>query len=237
MKRLYKKALIDLQADDLRVKKIDTDVEDEEALLNDPELDFLDHMDNKKEDILEIKPSIEDLIDEKPKFEQPLVTTEDVNNEFAVESPGMGIELVSLEQGLLHDLASLQVMYQQTKLFHWIFNGENYISTHRFLNEVAEAISEEVDLFAERLVFLNIDPVADMTQITTLSYVEFVQMNQSFKFGSLMMVLDTGLTKIVDSMKDNSIRASESKDIGTSKMLEDFIYDLEVLQHHIRSFK
>lgn len=230
MKRLYKKALISLQAEDLRLNKEDENKE--EVLLDESGNEISVNKNEESEN-----KSLEDVVDNKPKFELPEITPESINNEFGVESPGMGIELISLDQGLLNDFASLQVMYQQTKLFHWIFNGQNYIATHRFLDEVAEALLEEIDMFAERLVFLNIDPVADMNLISTLSYVDFIQMNQNFKFESLMTVLDTNLSKIVDSLKDNSIRASESKDIGTSKMLEDFVYDLEVMQHHIRSFK
>ncbi|AEO93605.1 DNA binding protein [Bacillus phage G] len=239
MKRLFKKALISLNADDMRLNK-DEEVKDEKILNND--VDELEKkpldlpLPKKDDEISDIEISDEPKF-EPPTFEQPQVTPESVNNEFGVESPGMGIDLVSLDQGLLNDLASLQVLYQQTKLFHWIFNGENYIATHRFLDEVADSLLEEIDLYAERLVYLNIDPVADMTQITTMSYVQFVQMNQNFKFSNLLMILDNGLSQIIDSMKDNSIRAGESKDIGTSKMLEDFVYDLEVLQHHIRSFK
>lgn len=244
MKRLYKKALIDLAADDMRLNK------DEEVELNDLDLDFLDELDEKSKDK---KPDLDKDIDldkkpeldleptlplvEKPEFEQPPVTPEMVDSQFGVEDPGMGIDMVSLDQGLLNDLASLQTFYQQVKLFHWIFNGENYIATHEFLDEVAEAVLEEIDLLAERMVFLGIDPVADHTQIANLSYIEFVQMNQNFKFASLITLLDNDLTTIVNSLKDNSIRAGESKDIGTSKMLEDFVYDLEVLQHHIRSFR
>lgn len=243
MKRLYKKALIDLQADDMREKQVGTDVQDEENLLNENEPTTLDEKEpaplidkevSPKEDLLPISDSND--IDEKPAFEQP-ATPESVDEQFGVESPGMGIDLVSLDQGLLNDLASLQMLYQQTKLFHWISNGPNYISTHRFLDEVAEALEKEIDEYAERLVYLNIDPIADPTQITTMSYVQYVQLNQSSKFESFMMVLDSGLTQVIDSMKDNSIRAGESKDIGTSKLLEDFVYDLEVLQHHIRSFR
>ena len=147
------------------------------------------------------------------------------------------MEMVSLEESLLGDLSSLQVLYQQTKLFHWTTTGENYIGVHRFLDEVCEALEEEIDLFAERLVYLGIDPVAEMNEVATLSYIDFTPLNKNSKFRSAIDVVDNGLLKIINSMKDNSFRATEEKDVGTSKMLEDFIFDLETMQHHIRSFK
>lgn len=153
-----------------------------------------------------------------------------------VEDDGLGEDSKTLEDGLVEDICSLQLLYQQIKLFHWITNGSNYIAVHRFFDEIADAILEQVDLMAERLVFLEIQPVAELEEISKKSYVKFTEM-EAFKFDGAISVIDDGLNLIIDKMKGNSQKAGDSRNIGTEKMLQDFVYDLEVLQHHIRSFR
>ncbi|MNM50789.1 hypothetical protein D3C81_618380 [compost metagenome] len=89
---------------------------------------------------------------------------------------------------------------------------------------------------AERLVFLEIKPIADLEEISKKSYIKFAEM-ESFKFDGAISIMDEGLNLLIDKMKGNSQKAGDSRNIGTEKMLQDFVYDLEVLQHHIRSFK
>jgi starvation-inducible DNA-binding protein len=162
---------------------------------------------------------------------------EEVDKEHDVDNDGMGFDETPIEEALLNDICSMQVLYQQVKFFHWIATGENYIASHRFFDEVAEAILNQIDLLAERLVFLGINPIAEMEEIADRSYVEFTQMDNAFKFDGAISIIDEALEKVIDNLKNNVMKAGDSKNIGTEKMLQDFVYDLEVLQHHIRSFK
>lgn len=163
--------------------------------------------------------------------EEELKETEDTKDKEEVED-----KEPKNEDALLKDISSLQVLYQQIKFFHWIANGDNYISIHRFLDEVSDAVLEQIDLLAERMMFLGKTPTAEIDDIAKQSYVKFTKMD-NFKLDGATSIINEGLGKIINTMKENSNAAGESNDIGTEKMLQDFIYDLEVLQHHIRSFK
>lgn len=246
MKRLYKKALISLNADDMRETKTDEnesldslDKGLDKDLDTDLDIDLDKNVElDKKPDLTkEVEDKTDITFDKKPEFEQPEVTPESVNQEFGVDSPGMGVDLVTLEEGLLNDLSSLNVLYQQTKFFHWIISDENYIATHRFLDEVATGILQTIDLIAERLVYIGTTPVADLEQIKFRSYVQFQQLDGPFKLYRAVDTLDSQFSLIIDKLKDNSKKANQKDDIGTDKLLQDLVYDLETFQHHIRSFK
>lgn len=224
-KRLLKKALIELQADDMRKPKEDSPEDKKELNLEKED----------KEPVLETKPVEEkqEKIDLQQNELKKPVTPEDVNNEFGVENPGMGFDMVSLEEGLLNDISSLYMLHQQVKFFHWIMNGENYIATHRFLDEVADGVLQAIDLLAERLVYLGTKPVISLFR----AYIQFEEMNDPFKFYRVIDVLDSQFSSIIDKLKNNTRKANQKNDIGTEKLLQDIIYDLETFQHHLRSFK
>lgn len=224
-KRLLKKALIELQADDMRKPKEDSPEDKKELNLEKED----------KEPVLETKPVEEkrEKIDLQQNELKKPVTPEDVNNEFGVENPGMGFDMVSLEEGLLNDISSLYMLHQQVKFFHWIMNGENYIAAHRFLDEVADGVLQAIDLLAERLVYLGTRPVISLFR----AYIQFEEMNGPFKFYRVIDVLDSQFNSIIDKLKNNTRKANQKNDIGTEKLLQDIIYDLETFQHHLRSFK
>lgn len=161
---------------------------------------------------------------------------QEIDEDVEIDDDGMGFDQTPIEDALINDHCSMQVLYQQVKLLHWIVTGENYIATHRFFDEVADALLEQIDLLAERLVFLEINPIAEMKEVEKRSYVDFTKM-EGFKFDGAISIIDEGLEKVIEGMKNNVMKAGDSKNVGTEKMLQDFVYDLEVLQHHIRSFK
>lgn len=145
---------------------------------------------------------------------------------------------IRLVESLLRDMSSLQVLYQQLKLFHWIIKGNNYIATHRFLDEVADYVLKSVDLIAERLVFLNSTPIADLAEIAHYTYVGFKEIkNDEFNFDEMIAVLDQDLNLITANLRSGSELANDLGDFGTEQLIQELIYNLEVFQHHIESFE
>ncbi|MNC20885.1 DNA protection during starvation protein [compost metagenome] len=131
-------------------------------------------------------------------------------------------------------MCSLDVFYRQIKFYHWIIKGQNYIATHRFLDEVAQMISGKIDLFAERLVYLKFTPEYEPTIVESKSEVKYVVS----PLATTNEIIDN-LLKQFDIVLSN-LKESANKsiyDYGTQQFVTEVIYDVEVFKHHIESFK
>jgi DNA-binding ferritin-like protein len=146
-------------------------------------------------------------------------------------------ELRHLLEGLLDDLSSLQVFYQQTKLYHWTSAGVSYFEVHKFFDMVAEETLELIDSLAERIAYMGATPTAELNQVDYRSYVTFSDMAPTFNQDVAMDALENNSDLIINNLRTNAQFASELQDSGTVQMLEEMIYKLESLQHHIDSYK
>jgi starvation-inducible DNA-binding protein len=113
--------------------------------------------------------------------------------------------------------------------------GENYIALHRFLDEVAEKLSETVDLIAERLVYIGFNPIFDPEKVMESSAIKYDSSEKYNGFESIQIIIN-GLNTII---KDSAIVTEQSgseQDYGTQQFVAEVLYDLEVLKHHLESF-
>lgn len=146
-------------------------------------------------------------------------------------------KMSELTDGLLNDLASLQVVYNQTKMLHWISSGENYIEVHQFFDRIAHTILNKIDLLAERIVYLGSTPINESNQITQRSYVIYGRLDGSFDQSTAMTTMNDSLDRVINGLRTNYIKAEEITDIGTSQLVQEIIFELESLQHHVDSFR
>ena len=132
-------------------------------------------------------------------------------------------------------MCSSDTLYKQVKFFHWVMTGENYIALHRFLDEVAEKLSETVDLIAERLVYIGFNPIFDPEKVMESSAIKYDSSEKYNGFESIQIIIN-GLNTII---KDSAIVTEQSgseQDYGTQQFVAEVLYDLEVLKHHLESF-
>jgi DNA-binding ferritin-like protein (oxidative damage protectant) len=140
----------------------------------------------------------------------------------------------NLNNSLYKSLCSLDILYRQVKFYHWIVNGENYISNHRFLDEISDLVNSKIDLIAERLVFLGFIPEYEPNVVEKNSDVKYF-IQTSVTMNEIIDKLIKQFNIVIDNLKDSAEKSTN--DYGTQQLITEVIYDLEVYKHHINSFK
>lgn len=143
-------------------------------------------------------------------------------------------ESQTLNDSLYKVMSSFDIFYRQIKYFHWIIKGENYIATHRFLDEIADVVREKIDLIAERLVFLNFIPEYEMNSIVSKSDVKY-KVNPTATMNEIINTLLDHFDVVLENLKDAANKSQY--DYGTQQFITEVIYDIEVYKHHIESFQ
>jgi starvation-inducible DNA-binding protein len=75
-------------------------------------------------------------------------------------------------QALNHLIAAYTVTSQNARFCHWNVVGPHFEDDHEFFGEIYDELSEEVDLFAERIRALRLHPISALVEIlkeTTLT--------------------------------------------------------------------
>ncbi len=139
------------------------------------------------------------------------------------------------KQKLYVSMCSLDTLYKQIKFFHWVMKGDNYIATHRFLDEVSDKVSESVDLIAERLVYLGFNPIFNPKVVMDKSEVMYSEDESYYGFKSLQIIID-GLNIVIKQLSNITDQSGNEKDYGTQQFVAEVLYELEVLRHHLQSF-
>jgi starvation-inducible DNA-binding protein len=139
------------------------------------------------------------------------------------------------KKNLYSVMCSLDTLYKQIKFFHWVMTGENYIALHRFLDEVAEKVSDGVDLIAERLVYIGFNPVFDPKVVIENSNISYNSATKYSGFDSIQIIID-GLNTAIKDLAEITDKTGNERDFGTQQFAAELLYDLEVQKHHLESF-
>ncbi len=59
-------------------------------------------------------------------------------------------------------LANLHVLYTKLHNYHWNVEGSEFFTLHEKLEELYDAVAEEIDVVAERILMIGHRPSADM---------------------------------------------------------------------------
>ena len=141
----------------------------------------------------------------------------------------------STKSKLYELMCSADTLYKQVKFFHWVVNGDNYIATHRFLDEVSEELTSVVDLVAERLVYLGHVPIFNPKNVYNSSNFKYVDVEKYDGFSSISIIID-GLNVLIKELETITEDSGNEKDYGTQQFVAEVLYKLEVLKHHLQSF-
>lgn len=66
-------------------------------------------------------------------------------------------------------LADQHVLYIKLRNYHWNLAGESFVEVHRFLEELYNALAEEIDLVAERLPQIGFPALGSMQEFLALA--------------------------------------------------------------------
>jgi starvation-inducible DNA-binding protein len=73
---------------------------------------------------------------------------------------------------LNHLIAAFTITSQNARFCHWNVVGPHFEDDHEFFGELYDELSEEVDLFAERIRALKLNPISSLKDILAETKIE-----------------------------------------------------------------
>ena len=132
----------------------------------------------------------------------------------------------SIAQALNTLIADIFTLFVKTKNFHWHMSGSHYRDYHLLLDEQSEQIFAMIDVLAERvrkIGKITIHSIGDISKLQTIkdNDRDFVDPR------SMIQELMNDNKKLTQSMRSAHEICDNSKDVGTTSLLENYIDEAE----------
>ena len=117
-------------------------------------------------------------------------------------------------------LANLNVLYRKVQNYHWNIVGTGFFSVHAKLEEYYDALNEQIDDVAERILSIGGRPLGtlkDYLAVTTVKEAE----NKEISIADAVANVKKELVKEVKETADSE------NDYGTSAMVDEYISTYE----------
>lgn len=122
-------------------------------------------------------------------------------------------------------LAAYQILYINTRGFHWNIKGSDFFEMHLKFEEMYTDFQTKIDEVAERILTLGATPMHSYSQYLKTSVIE-EQTNISNGKKALTAIIDA-LGKILKIERGILKNASEVEDEGTCALMSDYIREQE----------
>ncbi len=132
------------------------------------------------------------------------------------------------------DLASEFVLYHQYKKHHWVVEGTEFASLHKFLDTHADGVREIADKTAERITYMHGVPYSKMS---TMEQKAFIQCEGDDVYDLRSMLehdLQANIT-VVQKFRQQVEQCQGYKDFGTQFCLMEWITKHETWIHELDS--
>ena len=123
-------------------------------------------------------------------------------------------------------LANLNVLYRKVQNYHWNIVGAGFFSVHEKLEEYYDAINEQIDDVAERILSIGGRPLGtlkDYLEVTTIKEAENKEISIQEAVADVKKEFEAML-KLVKEVKE---AADEENDYGTSALVDEYINTYE----------
>ena len=123
-------------------------------------------------------------------------------------------------------LANLNVLYRKVQNYHWNIVGAGFFSVHEKLEEYYNAINEQIDDVAERILSIGGRPLGtlkDYLAVTTIKEAEKREISIPEAVADVKKEFEAML-KLVKEVKE---AADEENDYGTSALVDEYISTYE----------
>ncbi|MBE2229656.1 MAG: DNA starvation/stationary phase protection protein [Chitinophagaceae bacterium] len=124
-------------------------------------------------------------------------------------------------------LSNLQLLYINTRGFHWNIKGDNFFELHLKFEEVYTDLQLKIDEVAERILTLGHVPDHSYTAYLKNARIEEVK-NLSNGKEALKSVMD-GLGILIELEREILQLSAEANDEGTNALMSDYIRQQEKL--------
>ena len=123
-------------------------------------------------------------------------------------------------------LANLNVLYRKVQNYHWNIVGAGFFSVHAKLEEYYDALNEQIDDVAERILSIGGRPLGtlkDYLAVTTIKEAENKEISIADAVADVKKEFEAML-KLVKEVKET---ADSEKDYGTSALVDEYISTYE----------
>jgi len=123
-------------------------------------------------------------------------------------------------------LANLNVLYRKVQNYHWNIVGTGFFAVHEKLEEYYDAINEQIDDVAERILSIGGRPLGtlkDYLQITTIKEAE----NKEISIPEAVADVKKEFEAMLKLAKEVKEAADEENDYGTSALVDEYISTYE----------
>ena len=123
-------------------------------------------------------------------------------------------------------LANLNVLYRKVQNYHWNIVGTGFFAVHEKLEEYYDAINEQIDDVAERILSIGGRPLGtlkDYLEVTTIKEAENKEISIQEAIAEVKKEFEAML-KLVKEVKEV---ADEENDYGTSALVDEYISTYE----------
>ncbi|MDP2573044.1 DNA starvation/stationary phase protection protein [Vibrio sp. vnigr-6D03] len=132
-----------------------------------------------------------------------------------------------LAQALNQLLANYQVLYMNSRGYHWNIKGHAFFELHEKFEEIYTDLQTKVDEIAERILTLGHTPLHSFSEYLEVSTIE--EHTQAFDGQSTMTGLVNGFGKLIRQQRDILAVAGDADDEGTAAQMGDYIREQEKL--------
>ena len=123
-------------------------------------------------------------------------------------------------------LANLNVLYRKVQNYHWNIVGSGFFSVHEKLEEYYDAINEQIDDVAERILSIGGRPLGtlkDYLAVTTIKEAE----NKEISIPEAVADVKKEFEAMLKLVKEVKEAADEENDYGTSALVDEYISTYE----------
>lgn len=123
-------------------------------------------------------------------------------------------------------LANLHVLYTKLHNYHWNVEGRGFFTIHAKLEEIYDAINEEIDAVAERILMLGERPLASLADYLKVADIKEAP-SEGIKSEDLAKILLEDFRTLIDSLREGIKVAQEVGDEVTVDMMIGALSNLE----------
>ena len=127
-------------------------------------------------------------------------------------------------------IVNLQTIYVIAKNIHYNYMGNNFLSVHKYMDEIADPIQDDfIDAIKEKFFMANGDSIPSFPEIYQKVSDYCLLHNDSFSLEDLVGEIKIALYRIDQLSKDSSLHAGTIDLLG--KIASHFQTNIALLQH------
>lgn len=132
-----------------------------------------------------------------------------------------------LAQQLNQLLANYQVLYMNTRGYHWNITGQQFFELHLKFEEIYTDLQVKIDELAERILTLGYTPQHSFSSYLLNS--DISEHQDVFSGQESVQGLVNGFSKLLVQQRQILKQAGEAEDEGTAALMGDYIREQEKL--------